>query len=112
MTSVKLICPPTKAPNVTAGFKWPPEMLAALATPAQTPNPWANAAITIPVGVLGPLPVSLLKAMPEPSPAKTNIRVQKNSANGALNIARGVFPEGMIVIRLIGIVMRWITINV
>ena len=37
-----------------------------------------------PAGVVDPLSVSLLKAMPEPDPAKTKIKVEMNSARAAL----------------------------
>lgn len=51
--------PPMKAPNVTAGLTWPPEMLAPTETATNSANACANAAATRPAGVLDPLSVSL-----------------------------------------------------
>lgn len=86
--------PPTKAPKVTAGLTWPPEMLAPTETATKRAKAWATEAATRPEGVLAPLWVSLLKAMPEPSPAKTNIRVEMNSARAALRASGWVASRG------------------
>ena len=75
--------PPTKAPKVTAGLTWPPEMLAPTATATKRAKAWAREAATSPAGVVEALSVSLLKAMPEPSPAKTKMSVEMNSAKAA-----------------------------
>jgi len=42
--------PPIANPNVTAGFKCPPEMLAATDTPTNSANACATATATSPVG--------------------------------------------------------------
>lgn len=42
--------PPMANPNVTAGFKWPPEMFAAIETPTNSANAWAMATATRPAG--------------------------------------------------------------
>lgn len=42
--------PPTANPKVTAGFKWPPEMLAAMDTPTNKANACATAIATNPAG--------------------------------------------------------------
>ena len=76
--------PPMHAPKVTAGLTWPPEMLALMETATNKAKAWASAAETSPAGVVDPLFVILLKAIPEPSPAKTKIRVEMNSAKAAL----------------------------
>ena len=75
--------PPMKAPKVTAGLTWPPEMLAPTETATKRAKAWAIAAAMSPAGVLEAPSVSLLKAMPDPSPAKTKIRVEMNSAKAA-----------------------------
>lgn len=46
--------PPTKAPNVTAGFTWPPEILAPTETATMSAKPWDNAAAIRPDAVLEP----------------------------------------------------------
>lgn len=46
----RVMLPPTANPNVTAGFKWPPEMLAATETPTKSANACATATATSPVG--------------------------------------------------------------
>lgn len=56
-----------------------PEILAVVDTPTKRPNACANEAMVIPWGVLGPFSVSLVKAIPEPCPAKTKINVLMNS---------------------------------
>lgn len=105
--------PPTKAPKVTAGLTCPPEMLAPTATATKSAKAWAMAAETRPAGVLAPLSVSLLKAMPEPEPAKTKMRVEMNSAKAAFKasgwVASSVLPTamfliGMVMVKMIG---RW-----
>lgn len=45
-----VICPPTANPNVTAGFKWPPEILAAIETPTNRANACATATANKPAG--------------------------------------------------------------
>ncbi|RRT81904.1 hypothetical protein B296_00000410 [Ensete ventricosum] len=42
--------PPTASPKVTAGLRWPPEMLAAMDTPTKRPKPCARATATRPAG--------------------------------------------------------------
>lgn len=42
--------PPMANPKVTAGFKCPPEMLAAIETPTNNANAWATATATSPAG--------------------------------------------------------------
>lgn len=42
--------PPTANPKVTAGFKWPPETLAATETPTNSANACATAIATNPDG--------------------------------------------------------------
>lgn len=42
--------PPMANPSVTAGFKWPPEMFAAIETPTNSANAWAMATATRPAG--------------------------------------------------------------
>lgn len=61
----KVIFPPTKAPKVTAGLTWPPEMLAPTETATNNPKACAMEAEIRPAGVATPS-VSLLKAIPEP----------------------------------------------
>ena len=51
--------PPRNAPNVTAGFTWPPEMLAPTDTATKSANACTNAAATSPEGVDAPPSVSL-----------------------------------------------------
>lgn len=51
--------PPRKAPNVTAGFTWPPEMFAPTETATNSANPCANAAAISPEGVDDPSFVNL-----------------------------------------------------
>lgn len=51
--------PPTKAPKVTAGLTWPPEMLAATETATKRPKPCAIDAEISPAGVVEAPPVSL-----------------------------------------------------
>lgn len=55
----KVMFPPTKAPNVTAGFTWPPDMFAPTETATKSANAWDNDATMRPAGVAGPLLVSL-----------------------------------------------------
>lgn len=101
----RVIFPPTKAPKVTAGLTWPPEMLAPTATATKRAKAWAIEAATRPAGVVAPLSVSLLKAMPEPSPAKTKIRVEMNSARAAFRASGWVASRGWpIAMFLIGMV--------
>lgn len=78
--------PPIKAPNVTAGLTWPPEMLADIDTATNNPKAWARAAWITPDGVPEPFEVRKLKAIPEPSPAKTKMRVLMNSARATLKM--------------------------
>lgn len=47
---MRVMLPPMANPKVTAGFKWPPEMLAATETPTNSANAWATATATSPVG--------------------------------------------------------------
>lgn len=79
--------PPTKAPKVTAGLTWPPEMLAPTETATKRANAWAMEAAIRPAGVAAPLSVSLLYAMLEPEPAKTKMRVEMNSARPAFKVS-------------------------
>ena len=51
--------PPIANPNVTAGFKWPPEMLAAMDTPTKSAKAWATATATSPAGSKAASDVSL-----------------------------------------------------
>jgi len=51
--------PPMASPKVTAGFKWPPEMLAAMETPTNSANAWATATATRPGGSKAASVVSL-----------------------------------------------------
>lgn len=51
--------PPMKAPKVTAGLTWPPEMLAPTETATKSAKACAMAAEIKPAGVLAPSPVSL-----------------------------------------------------
>lgn len=51
--------PPRKAPNVTAGFTWPPEIFAPTETATNSANACAMAAATSPDGVDDPLSVNL-----------------------------------------------------
>ena len=76
-----------KAPKVTAGLTCPPEMLAPTETATKRPKPCAKAAATRPAGVVEPLSVNLLKAIPDPCPAKTKIKVEINSAKAAFKAA-------------------------
>nr|GLL40210.1 unknown [Ipomoea trifida] len=48
------MCPPMKAPNVTAGFTWPPEMLAPTETATKSAIAWDSAAAISPEGVEAP----------------------------------------------------------
>ncbi|RWW34864.1 hypothetical protein GW17_00000338 [Ensete ventricosum] len=59
MPRSSVMLPPRKAPKVTAGLTWPPEMLAPTATATKRPNPWAKDAATTPAGVAEPSSVSL-----------------------------------------------------
>jgi len=77
--------PPRKAPKVTAGLQWPPEMLALVATATNKPNACASATAISPAGDVGAFDVSLLYAIVDPCPANTKIKVLMNSANAALN---------------------------
>uniref|UniRef100_A0A2P2J5B9 Tonoplast intrinsic protein n=1 Tax=Rhizophora mucronata TaxID=61149 RepID=A0A2P2J5B9_RHIMU len=90
----KVMFPPMKAPNVTAGLTWPPEMLAPTETATKRPKAWAIDAEIRPAGVVEPLSVSLLKAIPDPWPAKTKIRVEMNSASAALHASGWVASWG------------------
>jgi len=74
-----LMWPPTANPKVTAGFKWPPETLAAIETPTNRANACANAMATSPAGSKAPSSVSSPKAIAEPKPANTKISVALNS---------------------------------
>ena len=51
--------PPTANPKVTAGFKCPPETLAAIETPTNRANAWATATATSPAGSSAPPSVNL-----------------------------------------------------
>ena len=98
--------PPTKAPNVTAGLTCPPEMLAPTETATKSPKACASEAATRPAGVVAPFSVSLLKAIPEPEPAKTKIIVEINSANAAFKasgrVASSGRPTAMFLIGMVG----------
>lgn len=83
MARRRVILPPTKAPKVTAGLRWPPEMLKATETATKRANACAKATAIRAAGVAGASSVSLLRVMLEPSPANTNIRVAMNSAAAA-----------------------------
>lgn len=48
-----------KAPKVTAGFTWPPEMLAPTDTATNRANACAREAAIKPAGVVAPLSVNL-----------------------------------------------------
>lgn len=54
-----VMLPPTANPNVTAGFKWPPEIFAATETPTNSANAWATATATKPGGSKAASEVSL-----------------------------------------------------
>lgn len=58
-------------------------MLAPTETATNSAKAWAMDAAMRPEGVFAAFFVSLLKAIPEPSPAKTKIRVEMNSARAA-----------------------------
>lgn len=45
-----VIWPPRANPNVTAGFTWPPEMLAPTETATKRAKPWQMAMATSPAG--------------------------------------------------------------
>jgi hypothetical protein len=51
--------PPMNAPKVTAGFTWPPEILAPTDTATNRANACAREAAIRPAGVVAPLFVSL-----------------------------------------------------
>lgn len=68
----RVMWPPTKAPNVTAGLTWPPEMFAPTETATNSPKAWARDACTRPAGVDDPLSVSLSAEKPTISPFKSN----------------------------------------
>lgn len=51
--------PPMKAPKVTAGLTWPPEMLAPTETATKRAKACDSDAATKPAGVAEPLSVSL-----------------------------------------------------
>lgn len=74
---------------------WPPEMFAPTATATNRAKPWAMEAEMRPAGVVAPLLVSLLKAMLEPEPAKTKMRVDMNSANAAFKVSGCVASSGL-----------------
>ena len=155
LSSVML--PPIKAPKVTAGLTWPPEMFAPIETATKSAYACDIAAAISPDAVCGPLFVSLsaiknlrhfivferclmansfssiddpglllneshkfsihlnplpynvniervnpiidnenlLKAMPEPSPAKTKMSVEKNSAAAALSASGWLASPGV-----------------
>lgn len=61
------MCPPTNAPNVTAGFTWPPEILAPTDTATNSANACDIDAEIRPAGVVDPPSVSL------PTKEKTQI---------------------------------------
>jgi hypothetical protein len=112
--------PPMKAPKVTAGLTWPPEMLAEMDTATKRPKACARAAATSPDGVVEPSWVSLLNAMPEPSPANTNMRVDMNSANAdfrasgwaaSSGLPTAIFLNGMVVDRLMSVVATTFTVH-
>jgi hypothetical protein len=65
-------------PTVTAGLRWPPEMLMVIETSTANPTPCARATPSAAVG-LGPSPVAA-KAATLPAPTNTNSRVPVNSA--------------------------------
>lgn len=54
-----VMLPPRNAPNVTAGFTWPPEMFAPTETATNNANACDNDAAIRPDGVADPLSVSL-----------------------------------------------------
>lgn len=54
-----VMLPPMANPKVTAGFKWPPEMLAAMATPTNSAKACATATATRPAGSNAASAVSL-----------------------------------------------------
>lgn len=60
--------PPTANPNVTAGFKWPPEMLAATDTPTNSAKACATATATRPGGSNAASEVSLSGTPPKVKP--------------------------------------------
>ncbi|WOL06183.1 hypothetical protein Cni_G14915 [Canna indica] len=106
------------SPKVTAGLTWPPEMFAPTATATMRAKACPRAAAISPAGVVAPPPVrqlacdrkirkrrgGVLKAMPEPWPAKKKIRVEINSASAALSTSVWVAsPRVPMAIREIGI---------
>jgi hypothetical protein len=95
--------PSTKVLKVTARLTWPLEMLAA----TKRPKGCARATATSPARFVESLLVSLLKAMSEPSPANTNVRVDMNSANAdfkasgwaaSSGLPMAIFLNGMVVV--------------
>lgn len=108
----KLICPPMKAPNVTAGFTCPPEILAPTDTATthvlkplvrappvcSSHRPLTYLSIKIKMWHIFFSPMVnkiwnsekwiwlsiILKAMSEPYPAKTKMSVEMNSASAAI----------------------------
>ena len=54
-----VILPPIAKPKVTAGFKCPPEMFAAIDTPTKSASAWAIAIATSPAGSSAASDVSL-----------------------------------------------------
>lgn len=82
-------------------------MLAPTETATNRAKAWATAAATRPEGVAELSLVSLLNAMPEPSPAKTKIRVEMNSARAALResgcVASLRVPTAMRLIDIVGL---------
>nr|AFK44239.1 unknown [Medicago truncatula] len=103
---MSVMCPPMNAPKVTAGLTCPPEMLAPTETATKSANACDSDAATNPAGVAAPLFVSLLYAMPEPSPAKTKMSIEMNSASAALSASALPNSEGFpIAILEIGIVL-------
>lgn len=70
-----VIWPPSAKPKVTAGFTWPPEMFAPMATATKRAKAWAIATATSPAGSSSEVPVNLATR----EEAKTPISSQMKS---------------------------------
>src|SRR6266567_245829 len=75
MASTRLILPALRAPRVTAGFRWPPEMASVALAMTAIVSPWARAIATRPGWSL-PMAVPAIA----PTPTKMSAKVPMSSA--------------------------------
>lgn len=83
---MRVMWPPMKAPNVTAGLTWPPEMLAPTETATKRANAWDSDAATTPAGVAEPLSVSLSAKKKKTENTICQCKPNKNLVRACLKI--------------------------